>query len=631
MADNLDEKWASVGLDDHLKASWMTRAMIGPFRSGSSAYLEDLWQSKVGRVCLHIRTIAHQEKIEPALVRDTLEIICQKSIFQEAKASHVVVAVARGLDTFCVFRHTDQQLPKEDAEDLLQTAAERFRNGLMDGATTMEYLSDFDEVQVTIYSDWNGQSMSSASLADAYQFCFELMEQSDYSPPLTTTPLIVWLCPLQQICGREAKPTPYQSISAEAVAQSSVMWRRLSAIQFELQNLLRAHQSRLPQVPDHLKRFESLFTRFLKIYGQRMSEIVRATRCGVRGVDGNERMMAKIDAAICDSSFNPDRLESWLARQHFQLEFTERLYHVLPNIAVIPNADMKKLELEQCTLILQLPILNPINDNLLEEMDRYVANNVKLGPSPSVLPAVSDSICKRRQSLAVAVNQFAKFVADNISSCNFVVSLVEEKCSELNPRLLLFRHGSIDSSRPEDFVLPVAPRDLRIESNRRGRLTLAWNFLLNLDVNCHLTGFRIEFRPVDQSEWTAIESTSAAGRIQLTQLIHQVKYFFRVAAVTPPGRSPFTPLLGPELVLSVCDPPSKICSVYVTDSIMKLRWDEPANLDKDLKVTRYELQFWPQSEPEASALRFTTQERGYKLEKLRRGTIYNIRGIEHFL
>ena len=128
----------------------------------------------------------------------------------------------------------------------------------------------------------------------------------------------------------------------------------------------------------------------------------------------------------------------------------------------------------------------------------------------------------------------------------------------------------------------------------------------------------------------AIKSTFAAGRNQLTQLIHQVEYFFRVAAVTPPGRSPFSPLLGPEWDLSVCNPHSKICYVYVTDSIMKLRWDEPANLDKDLKVTRYKLQFWPQTKPEASALRFTTQERGYKLEKIQRGTTYNIRGIEHF-
>lgn len=152
-----------------------------------------------------------------------------------------------------------------------------------------------------------------------------------------------------------------------------------------------------------------------------------------------------------------------------------------------------------------------------------------------------------------------------------------------------------------------------------------WNFDLNLDVNCHLTGFRIEFRPIDQPKWTAIDSVSPAGRIQLTQLVHQVKYLFRVAALTPPGRSPFTPVLGPELVLSVCDPPSEIAIVYVTDSILKLRWLEPVKLDKDLKVTRYDLEYWPASDPETSIVRCSTHERGIKLEKLRRDTIYNIR------
>ena len=100
---------------------------------------------------------------------------------------------------------------------------------------------------------------------------------------------------------------------------------------------------------------------------------------------------------------------------------------------------------------------------------------------------------------------------------------------------------------------------------------------------------------------------------------------FRVAALTPPGRSPFTPVLGPELVLSLCDPPSKISSVYVTDSILKLRWLEPAKLDKDLKVTRYDLEYWPESDPETAIVRCSTYEKEIKLEKLLRATTYSIR------
>ena len=176
-------------------------------------------------------------------------------------------------------------------------------------------------------------------------------------------------------------------------------------------------------------------------------------------------MLAKIDVYVCESSFNPDRLDLWLDRQRFQLDYTNRLAQILPGIAVIPNADLNKLGLVRCTLMLQLAILNPKKDTLLEEMDRYISSNAKLSSNPSVLPAPT---CSGRQSLVVAVNKFAKFIVDNASNCNFLVSLVEEGASEQQARLLLYRRGLADCARPEDFVLPVAPKDLRIESNRRG-------------------------------------------------------------------------------------------------------------------------------------------------------------------
>ena len=109
--------------------------------------------------------------------------------------SHVVTAVSYGLDTRCVFQLDGPVDNQEDAVEFLQSAANRFRDGLLDSLAVVDAPSSvsYGHVQVQLFSDWNSCPLPSLPYCEAYRLCHD-----KFSSLQSANPLTVWLCPVKK-------------------------------------------------------------------------------------------------------------------------------------------------------------------------------------------------------------------------------------------------------------------------------------------------------------------------------------------------------------------------------------------------------------------------------------------------
>ena len=109
--------------------------------------------------------------------------------------SHVVTAVSYGLDTRCVFQLDGPVDNQEDAVEFLQSAANRFRDCLLDSLAVVDAPSSvsYGHVQVQLFSDWNSCPLPSLPYCEAYRLCHD-----KFSSLQSANPLTVWLCPVKK-------------------------------------------------------------------------------------------------------------------------------------------------------------------------------------------------------------------------------------------------------------------------------------------------------------------------------------------------------------------------------------------------------------------------------------------------
>ena len=84
---------------------------------------------------------------------------------------------------------------QEDAVEFLQSAANRFRDGLLDSLAVVDAPSSvsYGHVQVQLFSDWNSCPLPSLPYCEAYRLCHD-----KFSSLQSANPLTVWLCPVKK-------------------------------------------------------------------------------------------------------------------------------------------------------------------------------------------------------------------------------------------------------------------------------------------------------------------------------------------------------------------------------------------------------------------------------------------------
>ena len=246
-------------------------------------------------------------------------------------------------------------------------------------------------------------------------------------------------------------------------------------------------------------------------------------------------------------------------------------------------------------------------------MANYLRKNSTLTRCPSFRrtdPELSSVLTNLGKYFTISFKKLAKFISENGS-----VSVKIFISGRDDPAFKLCHSGSIHL-----FNLPTPPDNVRIDESRRGKFLLAWN---PVDGE-HVTDYLVQFRCADETNWSGIRS-GLTGSIQLSGLANQKQYYFRLATETVAGRSEFSRPVGPEMVRSICGPPEDVSCLLVTDKVIKIRWADPQDLDKDLVINFYDIRYWKEDQPESSALKMSSQQKTVKLDQLDPGTTYNIR------
>ena len=625
-ADDLEEKWSAMGLDDHLKMGRIA-GMIGPFRRGASAYMEEPSRTNNNyvsgpRFCLHIRTEVEDKILDVPTAQKKLEIICNRSVFVERKASHVVERVLYGLDIYCVFQQ--QRLPPADghqelSKEEMNQSVEQFRDWLQDGE--QQAVDPCQEISVTLFCDWGGQSQPrTLTYAEAYDACFQWLDEAANNPPTSyAIPLTAWLRPLTEIPSTRARGINYHSISQQTMAECFDVFRKTGEIEFDLRQISSTIQQDRKR-SEMLKRFESALSQFGRLYRAKLAEQVKSIRAGTSGVNVGERALKEAVTIVHQSIFSPGRLANWLERMKFQIDVLQRLREILPDVPIhedVANFEIVTRSSKEPVLALKLPnhLAIEIHEPLLRELDNYLKDHPKLTSSPAGQHVELLQMPQWRSELVSIANQFAKFINENkLNKLASYQMLVDDSQNSV-PFFHLYKQDGI----ARRFQLPSPPTGLHVSKNKRGKITLDWN----TDDQQHVTGFLVEYRCIDDG--VANRLTTNTGRIQLDLLTQQADYTFRVAALTTAGRSSFSDPTATETVSLICEPPANLYCDYVTDNMIKIRWTSPTSLDRDLKVTNYEVKYWPNFVDESSAENRISHEKFLRLENLERGTIYHVK------
>lgn len=128
-----------MGIDDHSALSFIA-GIIHPSSGSAWQYVGDRLSGKTvstisDEVAVHYRYVRKKISLDPT---KQLEIICHLDKLYTSQATHVVVAVAYGLEAFCRFSHKNQLMVngKQSLEKLLNHA-KNFADSLLNDRTTI--------------------------------------------------------------------------------------------------------------------------------------------------------------------------------------------------------------------------------------------------------------------------------------------------------------------------------------------------------------------------------------------------------------------------------------------------------------------------------------------------------------
>ncbi|XP_046655011.1 uncharacterized protein LOC124348781 [Daphnia pulicaria] len=601
--------WLSdLGMDDHTAMSLIT-GILRPSSGGAWQYVADWadWKAETfGRkaeVAVHCCCSRLSKEVSAVDSKTQLEIICRPDKLMQSGATHVVVAVTYGLEAFCIF---SRQQPKsntktdddDEATERMRNYARIFADRLTDDRNHLEADQDQEgdeenggqcfiplDLQCILYSDLNqakngGQSWTCKPVAEQYEACrMELKNQDKKAIPLK-----VLLCPLSKLMPKKKGKTILPDMSTELVLRCKMIWNR----QMDLQRILWDADDLIGDLSDchcippttykRIKEFGELITKFVGVLLKALAQWTVAVRRG--GITEEKIMTKKIKAVETQSPFLPNELNCWLNRQKQQIK-TFKMLDQLPNVRLVLGVENFKKEVKHgnewsYAVVIHLPNLDGISDLLVGEMKRYVgvfkSSNWTDWRSDNKGTPTKDSILTNCRRIYYAALEFSTWVTKNNNDHTNVRYIIfyDERIGvgEISPFTRLYDCRT-EEALPLNFTIPEAPGPVTVEKNYRGVITLSWT----TEEEVEEPNYLLQYRNINGSgeRWDSIQHNSKG--ITISYLQSEESYEFRVAAVTPGGRSPFS-LVSYEVTIDpVCPPPAELQCLYVTDTSITISWD----------------------------------------------------------
>ncbi|XP_046463224.1 uncharacterized protein LOC124209324 [Daphnia pulex] len=662
--------WLSkLGMDDHTAMSLMT-GILRLSSGGAWQYAADGvdWKAETfGRKAeVAVHCCCSSKKVSAVDSITQLEIICRPDELMKSGATHVVVAVTYGLEAFCIF---PRQQPKsntttdddDEAIERMRNYARIFADQLWKGRLNLGPDQDQEgdeedggqcfiplDLQCILYSDLNqakngGQSWTSKPVAEQYEACRAVM----IHPVNKAIPLKVLLYPLHKLMPNKEGKTkipPNLRDPPYLVLRCQIIWNRLQRIRWDTDDLI-GDLSGCHCIPlttyKRIKELGELITTYFEVLIKALAQWIIAIR---RGEIMEEKIMdKKIKAMETQSPFLPNELNCWLNCQKQQIK-TFKMLNQLPGVQLVSGVENFKEEVKHgndwsYAVVIHLPNLDGISDLLVSEMKRYVgvfnqtpSSNWTDWRSDNKGQPTKDSISINCRRIYYAAKEFSIWVTNNNSDNTNVryVIFYDERIAgagvaELSPftRLYDCRTGE---ALPLNFTIPKAPGPVTVEKNHRGVITLSWR----TEEEVEEPNYLLQYRSIDRSKerWDSIQHYFE--EITISHLQSEESYVFRVAVVTPGGRSPFSPFSCKVTIDPVCPSPAGLQCLYVTDTSITISWSHQFYSGRvetvakdDVTISSYSIDCWMGGSPhESTFIQRSNTKKTITLEPLVPGTDY---------
>lgn len=594
-------KCQNLKIDDHTSMSLMAGLLEPP--SGSAwNYVVDRanWAvepfGRGSEVAVHCRSSSKKISVDPT---SQLDIDCRLERLIQNKASHVVVAVSYGLEAFCIFSK-NLIVGKEESVRRMEDYAKFFADELLKGKNRLDDgdLAPMD-FHCILYSDLM-PDWTSHPVTKQYEICRKVLDHVENK----AIPLEVWLYPIRKLTGFREHMTRMPSIRMEnspyLMFRCQLMLDRLQRVRFKseslIENLLNTQKNsiikcwNLPVLYQRIQQFQKCIEKFQGKLLNALSHWLVSIR---RGEESNEDQMVELLATIENKSpFIFADLVHWIDYQKQQINILEKITKLLPSVKHLSGAqqvldrEIHNQDENSFAVVLHLPRLIEQLDHFVQEMVRYVDGFDAIQPSSWT--------GKKRKEFGKPIDCRLFFKAGKEFS-NWVTN---SKSETIGVQYVIFYDEQIGKKpfvkryvcRTHDSMVirvPKAPGQVRVEVNDRGVVTLSWE----TEETAFIIGYLFQYRNVNHQindPWTSIEH-HPVNKISMNHLQSEESYLFRVAAVTPWGRSSFGPVSDEIIIDPIYPPPietdDQVRAVYM-DARGRYAFDSPACPILEVKTQR---------------------------------------------
>ena len=542
----IKNKWELMGLDKHLQVSVMSN-LFGQY-VGASNYVNDL--SDVTRTFL-CQTKSREERL------DVKTLISQKILPVPAdlkqQATHVVVGVIYGAQTYCVVNHDNN----EDVANLLT----KWKASLTKNQGVVEFKDKFDNeekqrfnnIKCRVYADLHPEAVRDCSVYEAYKQTLILVDQFQNCnrESKTDVPIAVLLCPIEAFTNPSIfdKPIKFYEPDIDLVARCHLTWEKLERIRIKADGL-RAGVGRDNR--SRLRRFVDAIVKYQEDLKKNLKEAVIEAR-----MESDDAGIEKlVDIVENHRLFSPSKLKRWLFYETSELKMMEEL---VTGTEISFVAVMKDFDPKPTSVLLYVPSLNR---DVISEMEG-VKNMVAPRCSPEEIDYSQDgdttedeeekngiafhSVQHKRKLLESKIQELKKHIERNNNSDSVQYFVTND--SGRKKTFCYFLYGEEDEKN-RWFELPKQPKDLRIQpevtgKNKRARTTstsirIKWDYQKNETFPCH---FLVDYRPEGNVEWTRKKTNEMHLAIEIDSAVE-----VRVAAECCVGFGPYTDVIDSNAV-----------------------------------------------------------------------------------
>ncbi|XP_053873642.1 stonustoxin subunit alpha-like [Malaclemys terrapin pileata] len=591
-SDTMEAKASALSLSGSLKASFLGGLVEV---NGSAAFLNDTKKSKnQARVTLRYSTTTKFEQL--AISHSERQNISYPAVYDQNTATHVVTAVLYGAQAFFVFdREVSSSENVEKIQGKMKLMIEKLPkiSGGGEGSVKKENKKEekAENFSCTFYGDF--------ALENNPVTYLDAMEMYSTLPKLLgdngekAVPVKVWLYPLQLLDSKAARLVREISITLIFDAQTAL--EQLTELAMRCNDMMKNPiATTFPKIKQKIQQFKDLCQQDRQTFQQQLARILPAIRGG--GVE--EGALVDILKSKEQSPFNTQRLNEFLDTKEREMNLVDSYLTRLQNVEVVSSeTELEKVVLSHehdsvvsftlTSIHNKEPYLSDLNfwlqRQFLEKIHDSASASSPYEKSNSKQWFEDEEIRRKARKFAKSFLDFTN-VNKSQAKTRFIVASVPDE-EHPGTAIYLYGDGELVST---NFEPPSKPLPAQIDGIRHDRVQLTFNPAAY--GRAAISGYRAEYRIVEQENWTAVNVNNTHGTFTVTGLRANTEYQFRYAAVSKPGLSESSDVSDPVKTLPT-SPPGKPVKDTVESSVVTLTWESPSVIGDGVSIREYKVEY----------------------------------------